>query len=94
MFFPVLKAVSKWQISASSLQLFLLLPPALGREIAPSAQPQYHLPPPKAQAPSLLFFLIIVLEHLSVLLMDFSLEPHPPSTPLAPSLLTRHCSVT
>lgn len=87
MFFPVLEAVSKWEISASSLQLFLLLPPALGREIAPFAQPQYHLPPPKGQAPSLLFVLIIALKHLSVLLMDFSLKPHIPFISLGRSLL-------
>lgn len=55
MFFPVLEAVSKWQISASSLQLFLPLPPALGREVDPLAQPQHHLTAPKAQAPSLPF---------------------------------------
>lgn len=41
MFSPVLEAVSKQQISASSLQLLFLLPSALGREIAPSTTSQH-----------------------------------------------------
>lgn len=56
MFFPVLEAMSKQQISASLLQLFLLLPAALGRVIAPLARLLYHRPPLKGQAPSLLSY--------------------------------------
>lgn len=79
MFFPVLEAVSKRRISASSLQSFLLLPPALGREIAPSARPQYHLPPPKGQALSLLLSFLIVVFGASFCLPQgvLPLKPHP-----------------
>lgn len=80
MFSPAPEVVSKWQIPASSLQLFLLLPLALGREIAPLALTHHRLLPPEGQAPFQLFF-TTALQHLSLLLMAFPLEPHPSACP-------------
>lgn len=83
MFFPVPEAVSKQQISASSLQLFLLLPPTLGRQIVPLAWMQHHLLPPKGQAPFQLYF-TIALEYPSLLLGGFSPGSHQSRSSLPP----------
>lgn len=67
--FPILEAVSKREISASSLPLFPLLPP-------PLAQPQSHHPGDKT-----LPFSCSLSLFWSILLMEFSLRPHPTCSP-------------